>query len=182
MFRQLISGARKRGIAAGAALLIGATLAQAAGGVDPALAGWIGREITIHSSSIGDEIPVGGKLTFIYDAGEDVVRVCTRQVPTQRKPWRSDFAVPCSVTLNFTRGTRYCTVEDVKAGNGEVLSTCHRLRSREVALQPSTSAGVELHDVLVFLVQGENSKHVISMLVDTPSRVTGGGGTILGSD
>ncbi|HEX6396499.1 MAG TPA: hypothetical protein VFZ95_03685 [Steroidobacteraceae bacterium] len=159
----------------GAALLLGAGIVVAAGGVDDALAGWLGREITIESSSIDDQIPVGGKLTFIYDSSDDVVRVCTRQVTTQRRPWRSDFASPCSVTLVFTRGTRYCSLEDVKAGNGEVLSQCHRMRSREVALTQATSSGLELHDVIVFLHQAPNNKHVISILVDTPARVTGGG-------
>jgi hypothetical protein len=175
MFRQLFSGAGRRGLAVGAALLLGAGIVVAAGGVDDALAGWLGREITIESSSIDDQIPVGGKLTFIYDSSDDVVRVCTRQVTTQRRPWRSDFASPCSVTLVFSRGTRYCTLEDVKAGNGEVLSQGHRMRSREVALTQATSSGLELHDVIVFLHQAPNNKHVISILVDTPARVTGGG-------
>jgi hypothetical protein len=176
MFRQLVSGARRRGVAVGAALLIGAaTLVGAADGVDDALAGWLGREITIESSSIDDQIPVGGKLTFIYDSTDEVVRVCTRQVAAQRKPWRSDFASPCNVTLTFTRGTRYCTLEDVKAGNGEVLSQCHRMRSREVALTAATAKGLELHDVIVFLHEAPNNKHVISILVDTPARVTGSG-------
>jgi len=87
--------------------------------------------------------------------------------------------VPCNVTLTFTRGTRYCTLEDVRTGNAEVLSACHRLRSREVALKPSGPQGaVELHDLLVFLVEGESGKHVISILVDTPARVTGEGSTV----
>jgi hypothetical protein len=156
-------------------MLLGAGIVVAGGDVDDALAGWLGREITIESSSIGDQIPVGGKLTFIYDSSDDVVRVCTRQVATQRRPWRSDFASPCNVSLVFTRGTRYCSLEDVKAGNGEVLSQCHRMRSREVALTQATSAGLELHDVIVFLHQAPNNKHVVSILVDTPARVTTGG-------
>jgi hypothetical protein len=156
------------------ASLFGAAVAVA-GSVDDALAGWLGREITIESSSLADQIPVGGKLTFIYDSSDDVVRVCTRQVTTQRRPWRSDLAVPCGVTLTFTKGTRYCTQADVKAGNGEVLSSCHRLRSREVALQPSTASGQEISDMIVFLVQGSNGKHSISILVDSPSRVTTNG-------
>lgn len=176
MFRQLGTGEKKRAILVGAALLLGATLASAAGGVNGALAGWLGREITIESGSASDDIPVGGKLTFIYDSADDVVRVCTRQSPRQRKPWRSDLAVPCGVTLTFTQGTRYCTLEDVKAGNGEVLSSCHRMRSREVALRPESATGaVELNDLIVFLVEGANNKHVIAILVDTPSRVTDGG-------
>jgi len=171
MYRQIGWRANTRGFAALAALLLGAAVAFASPGVDDALAGWLGREITIESSSLADQIPVGGKLTFIYDSGDDVVRVCTRQVTTQRKPWRSDLAVPCGVTLTFTRGTRYCTIEDIKAGNAEVLSSCHRLRSHEVALQPSDK-GLELHDMIVFLVQGASGKHVISVLVDSPARVT----------
>jgi hypothetical protein len=172
MFRHFGSGASKRAFAAGAALLVGATV-SAAGTVDSALAGWIGREITIEKSTIADDFPIGGKLTFVYDATDDVVRVCTRQSPTQRKPWRSDLAVPCSVTLTFTRGSRYCTLEDVKASNAEVLSGCHRLRTREVALTPQSSQGtVELNDMIVFLVPGDGGKHVISILVDSPARVT----------
>ena len=181
MFRHSISQVRIRAIAVSAALLVGGALAYAGSGVDEALAGWIGREITIDSSG-NDQIPVGGKLTFIYDSDDNVVRVCTRPVASQRKPWRSDLAIPCSVTLTFTRGTRYCTLADVNAGNGEVLSGCHRLRSREVALNPSTATGTELNDIIVFLVQGDNGKHVISILVDTPSRVTTPGEPVLGKD
>lgn len=180
MYRKLVWRAEMRGFAALAALLLGATLVYA-GNVDNALAGWLGREITIETSSLGDQVPVGGKLTFIYDSGDDVVRVCTREVAAQRKPWRSDLAVPCGVTLTFTRGTRYCTLEDVKAGNAEVLSSCHRLRSREVALRPQTSAGIELHDMIVFLVEGQAGKHVISILIDSPARVTDQG-TATGRD
>lgn len=175
MFTKFGWGARKRAYAVGAALLFGATIVGAANEVDDAIAGWLGREITIKSSTIADDFPIGGKITFIYDDTDQVVRVCTRQGTAQRKPWRSDLAVPCGVTLTFTRGTRYCTVEDVKAGDGEVLSACHRLRSREIALQPETNQGVELHDLIVFPVQSERGKPVIAILVDSPSRVTGGG-------
>ena len=67
-----------------------------------------------------------------------------------------DFATPCGVTLLFTRGTRYCTLDDVKTGNAEVLSSCHRLRTRDVAMRPSKVKGaVELNDMIAFLVQGE---------------------------
>lgn len=150
--------------------------AQSAG-PDPALLGWLGREITIDSSTIDDHIPVGGKLTFVLDSKDNVVRVCTRNVPGQRNQWKMDFAQPCNVTLNFTRGQRYCTLEDVKAGNAEVLSACHRLRSRDIAMRPAAAKGaVELNDMIVFLVQGEAGKHVISILVDSPARVTDGGG------
>ena len=123
--------------------------------------GSLGREITIGSSSFNDQIPVGGKLTFIYDAGDDVVRICTRTAPTQRSPWRMDLAAGCNVALTFTRGTRYCTLEDVKAGDGEVLSSCHRLRSREVALKPSKPRGaVELKDMIVFLLSAERGQEL----------------------
>jgi hypothetical protein len=175
MFSKINRSARKCAYAAGAALLLGATVVGAADSVDSAMAGWLGREITINTSSFADDFPVGGKITFVYDQTDHVVRACTRQAADQGKPWRSDLAVPCDVTLTFTRGTRYCTLEEVKAGNAEVLSTCHRMRSREIALQPSAAAAAELHDVLVFLVQSDAEKPVIAILVDSPSRVTTGG-------
>ena len=132
------------------------------------------RSVTIQTSPINDQIPVGGKLTFIYDSGDDVVRICTRNAPGQRGPWRMDLAGGCNVALLFTQGTRYCTLEDVKAGDGEVLSQCHRLRSREVALKPSSRKdAVELKDLLVFLLPGQRNKNSIAILIDTPSRVTG---------
>jgi hypothetical protein len=87
-----------------------------------------------------------------------------------------DLAGGCNVALLFTQGTRYCTLEDVKAGDGEVLSQCHRLRSREVALKPAATKGmVELKDLLVFLLPGAKGKNSIAILVDTPARVTGDG-------
>jgi hypothetical protein len=144
---------------------------------DDSLTPWIGREFTILSSTINDHMPTGAKLTFVFDSDENVVRVCTRDATSARGRWRADFAVPCGVTLTFTRGTRYCTVEDVKAGNGEVLSQCHRLRSRDVVMRPEreTRGVAELNDMIVFLVRGEAGKRVISVLVDSPSRVTGSG-------
>jgi hypothetical protein len=149
--------------------------------VDPMFAQFLGREITINSSSFNDQIPVGGKLTFIYDSGDDVVRICTRTSPTQKGPWRMDLAAGCNVALNFTRGTRYCTLEDIKAGDGEVLSSCHRLRSREVALKPSMLRGaVELKDMIVFLLPAQDGKNSIAILIDSPSRVTEDG-TAIGS-
>jgi len=182
MFRKLRQGVGSRSIAIGAALLVVTTLAVAADGVDDALSGWLGREFTIESSNITDSIPVGGKLTLVFDSDDEVVRVCTRTGPAQRQAWRSDFANPCSVTLVFTRAQRYCTVEDVNTGNAEVLSACHRLRSREVSMKPKTARGaVEIQDMLVFLVQGEpgsKSKHAISILVDSPARVTADGQAI----
>jgi hypothetical protein len=120
---------------------------------------------------------VGGKLTFIYDSDDDVVRICTRTAPGQRGPWRMDLAGGCNVALLFTQGTRYCTLEDVKAGDGEVLSQCHRLRSRDVALKPAKARGaaIELQDMIVFLVPADRGKHGIAILVDSPSRVTDNG-------
>ena len=175
MFNKTNRSARKCAYAAGAALLLGATFVAAADGVDNAMAGWLGREITIRSSSFADDFPVGGKITFVYDQTEHVVRACTRQAAEQDKPWRSDLAVPCDVTLTFTRGSRYCSLQEIKAGNAEVLASCHRMRSREIALQPNAKDAAELHDVLVFLVQSEADKPVIAILVDSPSRVTTGG-------
>lgn len=164
---------KKLALAAGMLLSAATVMAD---GVNPSLAGWLGREITIDTSTFNDHIPVGGKLTFVYDSNDDVVRVCTRSVATQRGPWRMDLAAGCNVTLTFTPGDRYCTIEDVKAGNGEVLSSCHRLRSRDVALKPSTTRGaIELQDMIVFLVQAEKGKHAIAILVDSPSRVTDSG-------
>ena len=56
------------------------------------------------------------------------------------------------------------------------LSSCHRLRTRDVAMRPAKAKGaVELNDMVVFLVQSENGKPVMAILVDSPSRVTGGG-------
>jgi hypothetical protein len=165
-----------RGFAAMAATLLLGALAAYAADPDPALAGWIGREITITSSSFNDHVPRGGKLTFVLDAEDNVVRICTRNVTGQQGAWRMDLVPGCNVALTFTRGTRYCTVEDVMAGNAEVLSTCHRLRSHDVAMHPAAAKGaLELHDVIVFLVEGAGGKHAISILVDSPSRVTAGG-------
>lgn len=176
MYTLLTNGARKAlASALGATLLTATTLAMAAG-PDDVMSGWLGKEITIGSSSFSDHIPVGGKLTLVFDSEDNVVRVCTRAGAKQRTPWRMDFAVPCNVVLTFTRGERYCSVDDVKTGNAEVLSACHRLRSHDVAMHPAATKGsLELHDMIVFLVQGENGKHVVSILVDSPSRVTAGG-------
>jgi hypothetical protein len=167
---------KPKGIAALTVALLVAIVAYAAE-PDPALAGWIGKEITITSSTLNDHIPTGGKLTFVLDAEDDVVRICTRQVQAARGTWRMDMAPGCGVALTFTKGTRYCTNEDVKAGNAEVLSACHRLRSHDVAMHPASVAKgpVELHDVIFFLVQGADGKHAISFLIDSPARVTHGG-------
>src|SRR5688572_19877221 len=110
--------------------------AAMAAGPDEAYAGWLGSEFTVLSSSQRDHVPLGGKLTLVYDAEDDVVRVCARSVPTKRATWRMDLAVPCMVALNFVRGTRYCSEADVKAGDAETLASCHRLRSNDVAMHP----------------------------------------------
>lgn len=155
--------------------LLGAMIAYAAE-PDAVLAPWLGKEITITSTSFTDHVPGGGKLTFVSDAEDNVVRICTRNVSGQQGSWRSDMAPGCNVALNFTKGTRYCSNEDVLAGNAEVLSSCHRLRSNDVAMHPAAQKGaVELHDVIVFLIQQADGKHGISILVDSPSRVTHGG-------
>jgi hypothetical protein len=158
------------------ALLLGATMAAAAE-PDSSIAGLLGKEITIESASGNNLMPVGGKLTFTFDADANIVRICTREVAGQKTPWRMDMAPGCNVALTLTRGDRFCTIEDVKAGNAEVLASCHRLRSKDVALRPAKAKGtVELHDVIVFPVAaGPAGKQSIAILVDSPSRVTEGG-------
>jgi len=157
--------------ALGAALLLGSIIAYAAE-PDSTLAGWIGREITITSTTLNDHVPLGAKLTFVLDSEDNTVRICTRNI-AGRSQWRMDMAPGCNVALTFTKGTRYCTEDDVKAGNAEVLSSCHRLRSRDVAMHPAVQKGaLELHDVVVFLVQAPDNKHAIQILVDSPSRLT----------
>ena len=177
MYGKLTIGGRKFGIWMTAAILgFGATLAMAQENApDSVLAGWLGKEFTVASSTLNDHMPMGGKLTFVFDAEDNLVRVCTRNSSKQRAPWNMDFATPCGVTMLFTRGTRFCTVDDVKTGNAEVLSSCHRLRSRDIAMRPSKVKGtVELNDMIAFLIQ-ENGKPVMSILVDSPARVTDGG-------
>jgi hypothetical protein len=164
-----------------ATLLMGASLATAQeAAVDSALAGWLGKEYTVETSTLPEHMPKGGKLTFVFDAEDNVVRICTRNSSRQRTPWRMDFAAPCGVTLVFTRGDRYCTLDDVKTGNAEVLSACHRLRSRDIAMRPSKVKGaVELNDMIAFLVQGEAGKPMMSILVDSPARVTDDGSIVV---
>ena len=165
-----------RGLMA-ALLFMGATLAWSQE-VEPdsVLDGWLGKEFTVESSTLADHMPIGGKMTFIFDSSDNVVRICTRSVSAQRGQWRMDFANPCGVTMTFTRGTRFCTFEDVKSGNAEVLSACHRLRSRDVAMRPAAVKGtIELNDMIAFLVQGTDGHRYMSILVDSPARVTGDG-------
>jgi hypothetical protein len=166
---------------AAAALLLGAALAAGQeASSDNVLAEWVGKEFTVASTTLNDQVPVGGKLTFVQDADENVVHVCTRNTEKQSEPWRMDFATPCGVTMSFTRGTRYCTLDDVKTGNAEVLASCHRLRTRDVAMRPSKVKGaVELNDLVAFLLRGEDGKQSMTILVDSPARVTEDGNIII---
>jgi hypothetical protein len=182
MYGKLTIGGRKLGICVMAAILgLGAALAVAQERVpDNALAGWLGKEYTVESSTLNDHMPTGGKLTFVFDSEDNVVRICTRNTARQQSPWRMDFANPCGVTLVFTRGTRYCTLDDVKTGDAEVLSSCHRLRSHDIAMRPSKVKGaVELNDMIAFLVKGEGEKPIMSILIDSPARVTDVGAIVI---
>ena len=182
MHYQSVRSLKIKVMAAFAAALLSGTMAAGAAEPDASIERWLGKEITIESSSVNELMPVGGKLTFIFDSEDNTVRVCTRQGAAQRGPWKMDMVPGCNVALVLTRGQRYCTVEDVKAGNAEVLSGCHRLRSHDVALRPSKIKGnVELHDVIVFPVDnGQPGNLSIAILVDSPSRVTDGG-IVIGS-
>ena len=183
MFSRLTTGIKgfgMRGLAA-ALLLLGATFVAAQEAQpDNVLDGWLGKEFTVQSSTLNENIPVGGKLTLIFDSSDNVVRICTRTVSNQRSQWKMDFANPCSVTMTFTRGTRFCTMEDVKTGNAEVLSSCHRLRSRDVAMRPARVKGtIELNDMIAFLVNGTDGHKYMSILIDSPARVTDEGGAVV---
>ena len=181
MFSRLTTGIKgfgMRGLAA-ALLFVGAPLALAQEAQSDVLKDWLGQEFTIQSSTLNDHMPTGGKFTFIFDSDDNVVRVCTRSVSNQRGPWKMDFASPCGVTMTFTKGTRFCTLEDVKTGNAEVLSSCHRLRSRDVAMRPAKVKGtVELNDMIAFLVNGTDGHKYVSILVDSPARVTDEGAVV----
>jgi len=182
MYGKLTTGERKFGNSLlAAALMLGTVLAVAGDAVvDKELAGWLGTEFTVETSTLNDHIPTGGKMTFVFDSEDNVVRICTRTSSRQRGPWNMDFATPCGVTLVFTRGTRYCTFDDVKAGNAEVLSSCHRLRSRDIAMRPAKVKGtLELNDMIAFLIDEGNGKHAMSILVDSPARVTVDGNIII---
>ena len=173
MYGKLNFGGKKiaTGMVAATLLLASALAAAQESAPDGALAGWLGKEYTVESST--SLMPKGGKLTFVYDAAENLVRACTRNSREQKNEWSMDFAAPCGVTLVFTRGTRYCTADDVKAGDAEVLASCHRLRARDVAMRPSTDkAAVEQNNVVAFLVKDTDDKPVISILVDSPARLT----------
>jgi hypothetical protein len=181
---KLTTYGRKMGLlVAAAALSLGSSLALAAEPApDDSLAAWLGSEFTVESVTSKELMPVGGKLSFVFDAKDNVIRLCTRSVTNQTGPWRMDLAVPCSVALTYTRGTHYCSIEDVKAGNAEVLSTCHRLRSHDVAIHPSSVKGtVERNDMVAFLVQEKDGSRGFVVLIDSPSRVTEGGVVIIKS-
>ena len=182
MYGKLTTGGRKSAIWMTAAIVgFWATIAAAQERTpDDALSGWLGKEFTVESSTLSDHMPTGGKLTFVFDSEDNVVRICTRNTSRQRKQWSMDFAAPCGVTMLFTQGTRYCTLDDVKAGNAEVLSSCHRLRSRDIAMRPAKVKGtVELNDMIAFLVKTEDGKHIMSILVDSPARVTDSGNIVI---
>lgn len=172
MYRNLISGARKCAFLGGAALLIGSSPGFAADGADATLAGWLGHEVTIKATPLSEDFPAGGKLTLTYDDDGKVVRMCTRQGEGQQQPWRAELAVPCGVALTFKKGTRYCTVEDLKTDDAETLASCHRLRSEEITLKPGNSQTAEVHDLLVFPVKADSGKPALAIVVDSPSRVT----------
>lgn len=175
-----IKGFGMRGLAA-ALLFVGATAASAQEPAsDSTLDGWLGQEFTVESASLKESMPVGGKLTFVYDSKDNVVRVCTRTVDAQKGSWREDFAKSCGVTMTFTKGTRYCSIDDVKTGDAETLASCHRLRSRDVAMRtPRVKGTTELNDLVAFLVQGADGHKYMSILVDSPSRVTEDGQIII---
>lgn len=183
MYGKLTFGGRKFGVWMTAAMLgFGAALAvaQEQRAPDDALSGWLGREFTVQTSPLNDHMPTGGKLTFVFDSDENVVRVCTRSTDKQIHPWSMDFAAPCGVTMTFTKGTRYCSIDDVKTGNAEVLASCHRLRSHDIAMHAAKVKGtVELNDMVAFLIKGENEKPGMSIVVDSPARLTDGGTTII---
>jgi hypothetical protein len=138
--------------------------------VDPALSAYLDKEITIDTTS--GRMPQGGKLTLKYDAGKQAVQVCTQAAAGQDGAWSEDLAAGCKVTLNFTRGERYCSLEDVKAGDGEVLASCHRLRGSDVSTKSGATGAAELGDMIVFLLAPEGGKNAIAILIDSPSRVT----------
>lgn len=178
MKSRVMSGTKRFGIsmlAAGMLVTAGAWAGdRSEQAPDSALSAWLGTEYTVAATS-NEYMPDGGKLTFVFDAKDDVVRVCTRNAEDQKEHWKLDLAKSCEVTMSFSRGKRYCSTDDVKAGNAEELATCHRLRSRDVAMRkPESRNSVELNDLVAFLVEEDGKKSMV-ILVDSPSRMTGGG-------
>jgi hypothetical protein len=163
---------------AAAALLFALQRAAVGAGADPVVTAWIGTEFTITSSALEDHVPPQARITLVFDAREGVYRACTRPGPDQAAGWREDWARPCAVTFQLIKSQRYCTLEEVSAGDGETLSSCHRLRSRDVAMHPGATPGsVELHDTIIFPLQAAtgSSSLGIAMLIDSPARMTHGG-------
>lgn len=160
---------------AAASLLVGSSAWAEEKQPDENLSAWLGEEFTIDAPVRNEFMPNGGKLTFTYDSTGDVVHVCTRTVADQEGAWKMDLGKPCGVTMTFTAGTKYCTEEDVKAGNAEVLASCHRLRARDVSLRPAQAKGaVELNDMVAFLLNDADGKKSMAILVDSPARMTEG--------
>lgn len=154
---------------------LASALPAAAGEPPKEIAPWLGQENTVVSNGSEDHIPAKGKLTLIYDAKEDVVRVCTRITATQGPGWREEMAQPCEVKLNFMKGERYCKFEEVKAGNAEALVSCHRLRNTSVAMHPSGNEqeAVERHDVTFYLIEAtEKLPRSAAITLDSPSALT----------
>jgi hypothetical protein len=161
---------------AAASMLAGSSAWAQEKEADANLSGWLGEEFTVEAQSRNEYMPNGGKLTFTYDAAKDVVHVCARSVAEQQGTWKMDLGKPCGVTMTFTAGTKYCTEEDVKAGNAEVLASCHRLRARDVSLRPAQTKGaVELNDMVAFLLKDADGGKSMAILVDSPARMTDGG-------
>jgi hypothetical protein len=169
---------RHRSAAGALAVLLGCAISAMAAEPDPLVSPWLGREMRVGTTNMNDHLPLNGRLTFVYDADDDVVRVCTRSIPALRATWRMDLAVPCNVALNFIRGSRYCSRQEVNTGDAEVLATCHRLRSRDVAMHPAAQKdAVELHDMIVFLIKGaEGDRPSAYVLLDSPAHLTHAGG------
>lgn len=180
MYERMNSGSKQLGAVLlwAASLLAGAAWAEGKA-PDEALSAWLGQELTVATSR-NVHMPTGGKLTFAYDSKSDAIHLCTRTVEGQEGSWKLDLSKPCGVSMTFARGTRYCTAEDVKAGNAEVLATCHRLRSNDVAMRPSETKGaVELNDVAAFLIKDADGTKSMMILIDSPARMTDPGQPII---
>jgi hypothetical protein len=170
MKRISILGKNGRMLALAAGLAASAAL-SAGEGADAALAPVLDKEITIDTATQSTQVPAGGKFSFKLDAKDQSVKLCTRDTPEQKGAWSQDLASGCNVTLTFTKGERYCTLEDVKAGDGEVLASCHRLRAKDVATA-AVKGGSEMGDLLVFILPPAKDANAVAILIDSPSRVT----------
>ena len=89
MYGKLTVGGRKFGVWLTAAMLVfGAALAVAAGARAPMTrspAGWARNSRSSPRRST-TTCRSGGKLTFVFDSEENVVRVCTRSTDKQSQP------------------------------------------------------------------------------------------------